>query len=364
MTGPDVRRLAAFVLPVFVVALAAAAPAQGQEPREEDVRQRTSRRQAQPDPASDERPGLRVAHGRPAHAQAQPAPASDERPGLLRDGERVEHAGAAQPDPASDERPGILERLADFTGGRFQMHVNGAYQYFSRRSEIPNTFRAYGEEARFLTRQEFRGGAHVDAGGAWRVWRELALGASYSQVTNAGAAVVTGTVPHPLETRNDRRVPRQTLALAQRQRAMHVYAAWRVPLRDTLEVDFSAGPTYFNLRRGVVANLIPAEASGPPFPDVELRVETGEHTRNGFGYNAGVDVTFLVTPVRQVLHVGVGWFVRVSGGSVAWPSAAGSERTVPVGGFQTGAAWPSDAGSERTVPVGGFQTGAGLRLRF
>ena len=339
MTGPDVRRLAACVLPVFVVALAAAAPAQGQEPREEDVRQRTSRRQAQPDPASDERPGMHVAHGRPAHAQAQP-------------------------DPASDERPGILERLADFTGGRLQMHVNGAYQYFSRRSEIPTTFRAYGEEARFLTRQEFRGGAHVDAGGAVRVWRELALGASYSQVTNAGAAAVTGTVPHPLETRNDRRVPRQTLALAQRQRAMHVYAAWRVPLRDTLEVDFSAGPTYFNLRRGVVANLIPAEASGPPFPDVELRVETGEHTRNGFGYNAGVDVTFLVTPVRQVLHVGVGWFVRVSGGSVAWPSDAGSQRTVPVGGFQTGAALPSAAGSERTVPVGGFQTGAGLRLRF
>ena len=339
MTGPDVRRLAACVLPVFVVALAAAAPAQGQEPREEDVRQRTSRRQAQPDPASDERPGMHVAHGHPAHAQAQP-------------------------DPASDERPGILERLADFTGGRFQMHVNGAYQYFSRRSEIPNTFRAYGEEARFLTRQEFRGGAHVDAGGTVRVWRELALGASYSQVTNAGAAVVTGTVPHPLETRNARRVPRQTLALAQRQRAMHVYAAWRVPLRDTLEVDFSAGPTYFNLRRGVVANLIPAEASGPPFPDVELRVETGEHTRNGFGYNAGVDVTFLVTPVRQVLHVGVGWFVRVSGGSVAWPSDAGSERTVPVGGFQTGAALPIAAGSERTVPVGGFQTGGGLRLRF
>lgn len=293
MTVPDVRRLTVCALRVFVVALAAAAPAQGQEPRE-DARQRASRRQA-------------------------------------------------QPVPASGERPGVLERLADFTGGRLRVHVNGAYQYFSRRSETATTFRAYGEEARFLTRQEFRGGAHVDAGGTVRVWRELALGASYSQGTNAGAAVVTGTVPHPLETGNDRRVPRQTLALAQRQRATHVYAAWRVPLRDTIAVDFSAGPTYFNLRRGVVANLIPAEASGPPFPDVALRVETGEHTRNGVGYNAGVDVTLRVTPATQALNVGIGWFVRVSGGSVALPA---------------------EAGSPRTVPVGGFQTGAGLRLRF
>lgn len=295
MTASDVRRLAACALRVFVVALAAAAPAQGQEPRE-DVRQRTSRRQA-------------------------------------------------QPVPASGERPGILERLADFTGGRLQVHVNGAYRYFSRRSETETTFRAYGEEARFLTRQEFRGGAHVDAGGTVRVWRALALGASYSQVTNDGAAAVTGTVPHPLETGNDRTAPEQTLALAQRQRATHAYVAWRVRLFDTFEVDFSAGPTYFNLRQGVVANLIPVETSGPPFPEVALEVETGEHTRNGVGYNAGVDVTFVVIPATQtqVLNVGIGWFARVSGGSVALPA---------------------DAGPPRTVPVGGFQTGAGLRLRF
>ena len=254
----------------------------------------------------------------------------------------------ARPDQESGARPGILGRLSDgvsqvFTGGRLRAHVNWAYQASSTQSEIPAAFRAYGEEARFLTRQEFRGGAHVDAGGALRVWRALAVGASYTQMTNAGAAVVNGTVPHPLETGNDRTVPEQALALVHRQRATHAYVAWRVSLRDTFEVDFSAGPTYFNLRQGVVANLIPVETSGPPFPEVGLQVETGEHTRNGVGYNAGVDVTFMVTPATRIPWVGIGWFARVTGGSVALPL---------------------DAASRRRISVGGFQTGVGLRLLF
>lgn len=273
----------------------------------------------------------------------------------------------ARSEQESEARPGILGRLLDdvsqVTGGRlrahvnwaadhprpagrrgrFRAHVNWAYQASSTQSEIPAAFRAYGEEARFLTRQEFRGGAHVDAGGALRVWRALAVGASYTQMTNAGAAVVNGTVPHPLETGNDRTVPEQALALVHRQRATHAYVAWRVSMRDTFEVDFSAGPTYFNLRQGVVANLILVETSGPPFPEVGLQVETGEHTRNGVGYNAGVDVTFMVTPATRIPRVGIGWFARVTGGSVALPL---------------------DAASRRRISVGGFQTGVGLRLLF
>ena len=254
----------------------------------------------------------------------------------------------AQPAPESEDRTGALHRIRAgfsemFTGGRLQVHLNSSYQASSRQSEMETSFRAYGEQARFLTREEFHGGGHVDVGGSLRVWRALALGASYTQVRNSGAAAVSGTVPHPLVAERDRTVPEQTLTLPHRQRATHAYFAWRLALHDALGVEFSAGPTYFNLRQGFVANLVASEVSGPPFAEVELALVGGEHTRNGVGYNAGVDVTFAVTPAGRLPLVGIGYFVRLTRGSVSLPV---------------------DAETWRRVSVGGIQTGVGIRLRF
>lgn len=295
----DMEGLAASIVRAAIVALAVVGTANGQVPQE-DARQRAPRRQAQP----------------------------------------VEEPG--------DRPPGIGRRITDglaeiFTGGRLRAQVNGAYQHSPRRSEVQDTFPAYGEQARLLTRQEFRGGGHVDVGGTLRVWRRLALGASYTQVAGSGSAVVTGTVPHPLDTGRDRTAGEQALSLAQRQRATHVHLAWGLPLRDALDVELSAGPTYFNLRQGVVVNLTPIEVGGPPFSEVGLRVDAGEHTRNGIGYHAGVDVSFMLTPATRFPQVGIGWFARVAAGHVS----------VPI-----------DAETSRRVSVGGFQTGVGLRLRF
>lgn len=298
MRVPGRLRLAASALGAAAAVLSAAGPAQAQAPRE-DVRRGAPSRQEQP----------------------------------------VQE---------SEPRPGVLERIADgvlriFAEGRLRAHVNGAYQASSRQSAIVTTFRAYGEEARVETREEFGGGGHVDFGAALRVWRALELGGGYTQVSSAGTAAVTATVPHPLDTGNDRRADHPPIGLPHRQRAAHLYVAWRLPLRDRLDVQFSAGPTYFHLLQEVVVAPIAREASGPPFAEVDLQVRTGRHARNGRGYNAGVDLTFMVSPAARIPRVGVGFFARLTGGSVALPT---------------------DGGRSRRVSVGGFQTGAGLRLLF
>lgn len=292
------RRIAASILGAAAAVLSAAGPAQGQAPREDARR---------------------------------PAPSRQ-----------------AQPVQESEQRPGVLGRIADgvrqvFVDGRLRAHVNGAYQSSSRRSEIVTTFRAYGEEARVETREEFEGGGHVDVGGSLRVWRALELGGGYTQLSSAGTAVVTATVPHPLDTGNDRTAREPPIGLPHRQRATHLYVAWRLPLRDRLDVQFSAGPTYFQLLQGVVVVPTASETSGPPFAEVDLRVDRGEHARNGGGYNASVDVTFMVSPAARIPRVGVGFFARLTGGSVSLPI---------------------DADRSRRVSVGGFQIGAGLRLLF
>ena len=237
-------------------------------------------------------------------------------------------------------RAGLSEIV---TGARLQVHVNGAYQDAATQNQAEITFPTYGEQSRFLMREDFRGGGHVDIGGTLRVWRGMLFGVSYTQVRNSGSAVVTGTVPHPLHVGRDRTAPERTVSLPHRQRATHAYLGWRLPLRNALDVELSAGVTYFSLRRGVVVNLIPGETGGPPFAEVALQVETGEHTRNGAGFNAGIDIVYMLTPAAYIPQLGIGYFARATGGSVSIPL---------------------DSSSWRSESVGGIQTGVGLRVRF
>ena len=239
--------------------------------------------------------------------------------------------------PGSEASQGRSRYLEWLSSGRILLHVNGGYQAGDTRQARERDFRAYGEQAQFLVSERQSGASHVDAGGVVRIWRGLEIGASYTQVGRSATAVVTGTVPHPLDTRRDRTVPAQTLTLPHRQRATHVYAAWRFRPRRLWSLALSAGPTYFNLRQGVVANLIASEAGGPPFAGVDLRIDTGEHTRNGAGFNAGLDVTYMLKPEGWGPGLGVGYFIRLTLGSVDVPSATRAHDSYHVGGVQTGA---------------------------
>ena len=258
-------------------------------------------------------------------------------------------AGAvAQPVAEPEEGGGILAGIRAgvseiFTGERLRVHLNGAYQASARRSELETSFPTYGEQSRFLTQEDFHGGGHIDIGSSLRVWRRFGFGVSYTQMRNSGSAVVTGSVPHPLEAGRERSVPTRTFSLPHRQRATHAYVTWRIPLYRALEMELSAGATYFSLRQGVVVELSPVEVGGPPFSDVGLVAGTAEHTRDGGGFNAGVDVWYMLTPATRIPQLGIGCFARVTSGTVSLPV---------------------DANSWRRVSVGGVQTGAGLRLLF
>ncbi len=281
-------------------------------------------------------------------------PTAADSPSAQRGDEPEEQADTAIKPTAADSpstrRGDAPEEQADrgwitggwITGGRLRAHVNGAYQASVRQSEIEFGFRAYGEQARFLARERFQGGPHIDVGGSLRVWRKLVFGASYTQVSGSGSAMVTGTVPHPLDVGRDRTTT-QTVALSYRERATAVYLGWRLPLRPALEMELSGGPSYLSLTRGVPANLIARETGGPPFAEVALQVETGEHTRNGVGFHAGIDITYLLISAASMPQLGIGFFARVTSGSVRMPL---------------------DADRSQNQVVGGIQTGAGLRLRF
>ena len=230
-----------------------------------------------------------------------------------------------------------------FTGERLQIHVNGAYQASSRQDRIEVSFRTYGEQSKLLTQENFRGAGHIDVGGSLRVWRGLLFGASYTQMSRAGSATVTGTVPHPLDVGQDRTVPEQRVALPYQERATHAYLGWRLALRDRLDLELLAGG---NVLQPVPGSRRPPDAVRSRRSAVQRGRTAGrhrEHTRSGGGFNAGFDLTYMLTPATRVPQVGVGLFARFTDGRVSLPVT-------------------DDTG--RRVSVGGVQGGIGLRFRF
>lgn len=225
--------------------------------------------------------------------------------------------------------------------GRVNLQINAAWQASSE--ELRQTFsqRAYGENAMFEAVHDIKGGAMIDGGGSLRVWRELSVGAIYTELNQANSATVTGTVPHPILFNNDRAIDPQVRSLTHRERTTHIFAAWRVPVPqlEGLDVSIYGGPSYINLTQGMITDVGVAEAGGPPFSAVTVTdLPVAEFTRNGWGAHVGVDVAYMVTPI-----FGVGGFVRFSNGSLDLPTSG--EETV-------------------SVTVGGVQTGGGIRLRF
>jgi hypothetical protein len=232
--------------------------------------------------------------------------------------------------PASAQSDGVH-------ASRLALHVNGAMQAGADRLRESLQFSAYGEVARLDTSRRIGGGATFDLGGHVRLWRQLAVGVTYSQLRAIDAAVVSGAIPHPLLFNQSRVIASRLVNLRHRERATHASAVWSLPIGSKLYVAVSGGPSFLNVTQEFVTDVAVREV-GPPFTQVDVEdIEVSEHAANGVGANVGLDITRMATT-----YVGFGLFVRFTVGSVDLPASRGST----------------------SVRVGGFQTGGGVRVRF
>ena len=218
------------------------------------------------------------------------------------------------------------------------VHVNGAFQSSASefRAELP--FSVYGEQGLLQTDHRTEGGGIIDVGGYVTVWRQLAVGATFTQLGSSDSATMTGSVPHPLIANQPRSVGPESLAFKHRERTTHIHIAWVFPIGsdERLDITVSGGPSFFSVTRGVLGDITITE-TGPPFSEVMVNVGTRENTSNAWGGHVGADVTYMVTSV-----FGLGGFFRFATGSVDIPIASDP---VP-------------------VDVGGVQAGGGVRVRF
>ena len=65
-------------------------------------------------------------------------------------------------------------------GRPVSLHLNGGFQSSAAEFRTDLPFTLYGEDGQFQTDHRVEGGAIVDAGGSVTVWRQLALGATFT----------------------------------------------------------------------------------------------------------------------------------------------------------------------------------------
>ena len=90
--------------------------------------------------------------------------------------------------------------------------------------------------------------------------------------------------------------------LTHRELAIHVQGQYRMPLGDPLSLLLFLGPTRFETRQELVAELTTAER-GFPFDEVDIVSHTSQTVSvTGMGYNIGFDLTYF--GLRQLGFLG------------------------------------------------------------
>lgn len=211
------------------------------------------------------------------------------------------------------------------------INVNFGVQSGSHDLEQNGSFPLYDETARFNGPLTVEGGGLFDIGGGARVWRNLAVGVTFSRVSDTSDATLTAQIPHPVFFNRPRTATTTAVGLEHRENAVHVHAMWVQPITDKLDVAIGAGPAFFSVTQQLVTGITVSEG-GAPFTTVTIGSgNVSEEKENATGFSVGVDVTFMAT--RQV---GGGFFFRYASASVDLPAGGGSTTTLDVGGVQVG----------------------------
>lgn len=210
------------------------------------------------------------------------------------------------------------------------VNVTGGAQAGTHALDTSTSFNLYDEKATVASGQQVKGGGFFDVTAGYKVWRNLAAAIGYSHTGSTTDATITANIPDPRVYDKPRSITAAATGLKHSENTINLMGVWMVPVTDKVDVGVSTGPSIFSVTQDLPSNVAVSE----PGPAVSS-VTTSEVKKTTVGFNAGVDVTYLVTK-----RVGVGGLARYT-----WGSADLS-------------------GASAKLTVGGFQIGGGVRLRF
>lgn len=262
---------------------------------------------------------------------------------------RVEYAAAAQEPPAQGrpqfEQPRFDSPARKFRRGFIDVDFGVAAAGTKEYSSTYN-FTRFEEPASVRADYRLPTGAAFDVGGGVMLTPNVGLAVSFLGTAHQDTANLAVRIPHPLyansyatdESRTDEKLMRS-------EGSTNIQVVFATDLSPRVSLRAFGGPSFFRVRQDAVEAVRYAQVFGVFTRTNEVaitsytpyRIEFDDAT--GWGFNAGVDVSYFFTRI-----VGVGGFAKVNRGSVRIVDPLSLD--------------------DVDLKTGGVQTGAGLRLRF
>jgi hypothetical protein len=230
-------------------------------------------------------------------------------------------------------RPASAQIVGPWSENGF-ITVNGGLQPHSRTAETSGTTPVFGESATWESEVGVGSGGIFDINGGVRVWGNVAAAVGWSSFSDGNSTTVNASIPDPLFFDMPRAASVDVGGLKHTETALHVSAAYVMPLTDKLEATVFVGPSFFFLKKDLVDAI---NVSG----ETLTGATTTQLDESAVGGHFTVDVRYrLLEDLGPARSVGVGIFLRYAGASIDVPQVSDS------------------------IKVGGFHYGAGVRIGF
>jgi Bacterial SH3 domain len=213
---------------------------------------------------------------------------------------------------------------------RGDIWVNGMYQATSNAFTATTTLTRNVEPGSVTTSYGAGRPPVLDVGGRAIAARHLAVGAAVTWLSQSTDGAVSASIPHPFFFNAPRSVSGVAAGGPREELAVHGEVSGLVPIGRAAQLAVFGGPSYFQLKQGLVIDVKNTEAY--PYDSATfISATTLNVTKSQIGFNAGVDLA-----ARVSKHVGVGVIARYSRASVQLPASATENVTVRAGGLQVG----------------------------
>jgi len=210
------------------------------------------------------------------------------------------------------------------------VEINLGLQATSSTFDITTHPLTFVEPATVRTNYNVEGAREFDLGGGIRVGPRLAFGVSFSRYQKVGDVKVSAQIPHPFFFDRSRTVTGTAEDLSRQETGLHGKVVFIARVGDGLEILASGGPSFFSVHQDLVEDIRIDQTY--PFDSATFASAIAtRHTTSGLGFNAGIDVTRLITP-----HMGFGAEVVISRAKLKFDTFSDPTREFDVGGVRVG----------------------------
>lgn len=212
------------------------------------------------------------------------------------------------------------------------INVDAGAQVRSQTFSTTGDFPLYDETASFTSEVKTKSGGLMNIEGGARVWRNLFIGAAYTQrFKTTHDSAVTASVPHPLFYNTPRQAATTVAGLQNTESDFHISLGWRVVMADRVDVRLFGGPSFFAVKQGFVT-AISIQEGGAPYSSVSISGgTTNRASKTAVGFHVGLDAAYMFSK-----RFGLGVLVRYSHGKADLVTRSGQTVSVDAGGFETG----------------------------